>query len=140
MASFSTLLAWLDIRADEGRNLVLSVLGAFLVIAFVVLARSLREALYLTTYDIKALPYITAAVALLSLPVVGGFMRLLTQVHPWRILRWLAGVTVAGLCVLWPLATHHAVTVVIFFIWTALATMLLTSGFWIVTAEHFGGA
>ena len=38
---------WLDIRSTEFRILVLSVLGAFFIMGFTVLAGSLREAFYL---------------------------------------------------------------------------------------------
>ena len=60
----SALAAWLDLRPGEGRKLTLSFLGAFLVLGFLTVARSLRDALYLAEFNITTLPYITAAVAL----------------------------------------------------------------------------
>ena len=62
-----SLSAWLSVRPEEVRPVTLSFWGAFLVIAFLVLARSLREALYLTTFPVESLPYVTIAVAVLSM-------------------------------------------------------------------------
>lgn len=114
-----------------------SIAGAFLVIGFMVLARSLREALYLGTFPVRTLPYITAATAVLSVPAVAVFARRLTRSSPGAVLERLALVLSAGLVVLWPVATRSGAAVVAFYLWTALGTLLLTSGFWVVTAEQF---
>ena len=52
------LTEWLDIRPAELRVVVLSFLGAFLVMGFVVLAGSLRDAFYLGFFDAATLPYV----------------------------------------------------------------------------------
>lgn len=137
MSPLSGLAQWLDIRPDEVRRVALSFLGAFLVIGFMILARSLREALYLATFPVQSLPYITAAVALLGIPTVGGFARLVSRRSPGRVLITVLLVQVGGLALLWPFATRIGVAVIAFYLWTALGTLLLTSGFWLVTAEQF---
>lgn len=129
---------WLDIRPDEVGKVALSCAGAFLIIAFLILARSLREALYLTAFPVETLPYITAAVAVLSVPTVAFFSRTLARYHPRTVVRALAVLLAAGLALLWPVATRVDVAVVLFYLWTALGTLLITSGFWVVTSEHFG--
>jgi len=111
--------------------------GAFLVIGFLILARSLREALYLTTFDVKTLPYITAAVAVLGLPTVGLFTQLLSRYGARVTLRRIVLTLMVGLVLLGPLAMRSGMTVVVFYLWTTLGTLLLTSGFWVVTAEYF---
>ena len=58
------LSAWLDVRPNEVRNVTLAFFGAFLIMSFAILARAIREALFLTAYDVKTLPYIIAAVAI----------------------------------------------------------------------------
>lgn len=87
---------WLDIRPTEIRSVVLALLGAFLMVAYTVLARALREALFLTTFDITSLPYMIATVAFLSLPVVGVYTRGLQRHPPRKLLRPLVGVLGAG--------------------------------------------
>ncbi|UCC72764.1 MAG: hypothetical protein JSV86_20820 [Gemmatimonadota bacterium] len=134
---------WLDVRPNEVRNVSLSFLGAFFVMAFLVLARSLREALYLASFPIETLPYITAAVAVLSIPTVAVFARLLTRHSPRRVLIALLLVIGAGLTVLWPftaggpLSGYRRLGIVLFYLWTAMGTLLMTSGFWVVISEYF---
>ena len=119
------------------RPVSLSFLGAFLVIAFLVLARALRESIYITVFPVESLPYVVAAVALLSVPAVGLFARQLSRHEPRRVLMGTVVIMAAGLAVLWPFATRLPAAVVAFYLWTALGALLLTSGFWIVTADYF---
>lgn len=137
MSELERFAAWLNVRPHEVRNVTLSSLGAFLTIAFLILARSLREALYLAAFDIETLPYIMAAVAILSVPTVAVFSRTLARNEPRRVLGRLVLLQAAGLAVLWPIATTADAGVVLFYLWTALGTLLLTSGFWVVISEYF---
>lgn len=143
MNVFHRIAIWLDIRPNESRKVALSFLGAFLVMSFLILARSMREALYLTTFDITTLPYITATVAVLSVPTVGTFGRVLSRYSPKRVLMGLLVILSAGLALLWAVAASAdsnvglETTIVAFYLWTALGTLLVTSGFWVVTSEHF---
>ncbi len=143
MRPLQRLAAWLDVRPNEVRYVTLSFLGAFFAMAFLVLARSLREALYLSTFRIETLPYITGAVAILSIPTVGTFGRLLTRYSPKRVLLALLVVLAGGLLALAPLreggflADYRDFGIIAFYLWTALGTILLTSGFWVVTSEYF---
>ncbi|MGD2217317.1 MAG: Npt1/Npt2 family nucleotide transporter, partial [Gemmatimonadales bacterium] len=111
--------------------------------AFLVLARSLREAFYLAAFPIETLPYITGAVAILSIPTVGTFARLLTKYSPKKVLIALLFVLAAGLLALAPfreggfLSERREIGIIAFYLWTALGTLLLTSGFWVVTSEYF---
>ncbi len=77
MSPFQVIARWLDIRPNEVRAVTFSFASAFLIISFLIAARSIREALYLTAFDVKTLPYITGAVAILSVPTVGVFAGLL---------------------------------------------------------------
>ncbi len=131
------LARWLDLRPEEVRTVALSFSGAFLVIAFLILGRSLREAFYLTSFPVETLPYITAAVALLSVPAVALFARQLARGDPLRVMVRLLLFLALGLAALWPVVTRSGPAVVAFYLWTALGTLLLTSGFWLVTAELF---
>ncbi len=134
----SNIAEWLNIRPHEVRALTLSFWGAFLVLAFMTLARSLRDAVYLATFDVRTLPYIMAAVVVLSLPTVALFSRLMGRHRPLDVLRVTALIEMAGLLLIWPLAAEASpAVIVLFYLWTALGTLLLTSGFWIVTAEQF---
>ncbi|MDH3731908.1 MAG: hypothetical protein OEU54_00180 [Gemmatimonadota bacterium] len=128
---------WLDLRPDEIATVSLSFLGAFFTLGFLVLGRSIREAFYLTRFEIETLPYITAAVAVLSVPTVFVFARLLVVHRPQAVFAGSLVVLSGGLLALWPAVSSSRVAVVGFYLWTALGTMLVTSGFWLVTAELF---
>ena len=69
---------WFDIRPRELQRVVACVFGAFFLLAYVILARSIREGLFLTVFDAKKLPYITAAVA-----CPGGSLCILTVKDVW---------------------------------------------------------
>ena len=131
------LAEWFDVRPNEVRAVVLSFLGAFLVIGFLILAKSLREAFYLTLFDVRTLPYITVAVAVASVPTIGLFARLMARHDPHRVLNATLAIEAVGLLVLWRIADQAAPATVAFYLWTAIGALLITSGFWIVTAEHF---
>jgi AAA family ATP:ADP antiporter len=143
MRPLQRLAAWLDVRPNEVRSVTLSFLGAFFAMAFLVLARSLREAFYLATFPIETLPYITGALAILSIPTVGTFARLLTRYSPKKVLVATLFVLAAGLMALAPfragglLSDHRNIGIIAFYLWTALGTLLLTSGFWVVISEYF---
>jgi ATP/ADP translocase len=134
------LSAWLDVRPNEVRNVTLAFWGAFLVMSFAILARAMREALYLTAYDVKTLPYIIAAVAVISVPTVGLFARLLLRYSPRKVVMAVQIALSAGLALIWPFLGRSNVPgaeVVAFYLLTALGTLLLTSGFWVVISEYF---
>ncbi|MGD8869412.1 MAG: Npt1/Npt2 family nucleotide transporter [Gemmatimonadales bacterium] len=142
MHLFERVAAWLDVRPHEVRTVHLSFFGAFLVMAFLVLARSLREALYLDFFDARTLPYITASIAVLSIPTVGLLGRALARFHPRNVLSSVVVILVTGLLVIWPFvgvghATFARSATVAFYLWTALGTLVLTSGFWVMTSEYF---
>lgn len=137
MSLRESLSHWLDVRPGEGRIVILSFLGAFLVISFMILARSLREALFLTNFPVTHLPYITAATAVLTVPLIGLYTRLLGRFRPRVFMRSIVILVAVGLLALWPFATKFRAIIIVFYLWTALSTLLLTTGFWVVTAELF---
>jgi ATP/ADP translocase len=132
----------LDIRPGESRGVVLSALAAFFMLAYMILAKSLREGIYLTTFDVKTLPYIIASVVALSIPTVTIFTRLLGRYNSRKLLMCLLIGQSVGLLILWifwnTLTDQRSVIVVVFYIYTALGTLITTSGFWIATGEQFG--
>ena len=50
---------WLDVRSGELKKIGLCFSGAFVLLALVMLARAMREGMFLAAFDAKALPYIT---------------------------------------------------------------------------------
>ena len=133
----------LHIRRSEYRAFTLACVGAFLVLSYLVAARALREALYLSRFAIETLPYIVVATTVIGLPAVGLFTRLLARQAPGRVYRNLALLVALGVAVLGGLAvaaapgTPRSIAIVLFYPWAAIGAMLLSSGFWVLTADAF---
>lgn len=131
------LLNWMDIRPDERRIFSLAFVGAFIVVGTMILGRSVREGFYLARFDVKTLPYITAAVSLGALPTVAGFSALLARGGTRSVMMGLTLLLATACTALWPFVRHSGVAVVVFYLLSSLGTLILTSGFWILIAEHF---
>lgn len=130
-------LDWLDVRRGEWRPFLLSFLGAFLVLSFVVLTRSLREAYFLATWEIVRLPWMVVAVVAGSVPAATLFSRLLESRQPASLLIRLSLLLAAGLVGLLALPQAGRTAILAFYLWTAVGCLLLTSGFWTVVSEVF---
>lgn len=131
------LRRWLDVRPNEGERLLLLTAGAFFLLGFIVLSRSLREASFLESFSFRSLPYVNAGVACLALPSVGMLSRLLRRSNPTIVLKGLA-LALAGLsALLWLAAKAHPVGVVAFFLLVAVGALMLGSIFWVLVAECF---
>ena len=143
MSLRARLTEWLDIRPSEFRILILSLAGAFLVMSFSVVASALRDAFYIGFFGSDKLPYILYASVLLSLPAVAVFSRLMGRRSPHAVLRAVIALASAGLLLIYYLVMSPAIMLdvrlaaVVFYLWTVLATLLLTSGFWITVSDIF---
>ena len=143
MSLLLALARWLDIRPHQHRKFTVSAVGAFLVMSFSITARALREAFFIDEFSVESLPYVIMVTALISLPLVGAFSRLMSRQEPEDVYQMLISMLLGGLVVLWALTSLSAsnavvgATTVAFYVFTALGTLLLTSGFWVVTSEQF---
>ena len=137
MTPAARLAEWLDIRPTEVRLVFLTFTGAFVMMAFVVLSRALREALFLDSFDASALPYVGGAAVGLGLTGAGLFARALVGRHPRGVLRTMIAALGVALAALYPFVERSAAMIVLFYLLTAVGTLLLTSGFWLVVSELF---
>ncbi len=137
MQPLHRIAAWLNIRPDEIRPGLLLFASAFCILAFVVLSRSLREAFYLASFDVRTLPYMTTTVAALAIPTVMQFIYLLSRYSAGVVLNRLLPIVAVGITLLGLFVRHSEVAIVLFYLWTALGVLLITSGFWLVTADYF---
>ena len=137
MTNFTSVHEWLNIRPRELRPLFMATAAAFFLLSFMILTRSLRESLFLSTYPIEKLPLMMGTLVLLSFPGVGQFSRLVTAYPPKLILTRLTLVVTAGFLILWKLLPVAEWAIPVFYVWTAIGSLLMASGFWMVTAELF---
>jgi len=131
------LAEWLNVRPNEVRLVLLTFAGAFVMMAFVVLSRALREALFLASFDAAYLPYIGGAAIGIGLAGAGLFARALGSWQPKPVLRSVMASLAFALAALYPLIDRSTPVIVLFYLLTAVGTILLTSGFWLVVSEFF---
>lgn len=130
---------WLNVRPGEGRLVVVSFAGAFLLMAVVVLGRTLREAMYLDLFLPSTLPYVMGASVVAGLVAAAAFGRALARRSPRTVLRDTLLAFAAGLLALRVLAepAGPAPAVVAFYLLTSVGSLLVTSGFWLLISESF---
>ena len=131
------LAEWLNVRPNEVRLVLLAFAGAFVMMAFVVLSRALREAFFLDQFSASSLPYVGGAALGLGLAGAALFSRAVTERHPQSVMRVLIAALAVGILVLHPFLQNAGTLIVAFYLVTAVGTMLLTSGFWLVVSELF---
>ena len=137
MTTAARLAEWLNVRPNEVRLVLLAFAGAFVMMAFVVLSRALREAFFLDRYSASSLPYVGGAALGLGLAGAALFSRAVSERHPQSVMRVLIAALAVGILVLHPFLRNTGTLVVAFYLVTAVGTMLLTSGFWLVVSELF---
>ena len=137
MTPAARLAEWLNVRPNEVRLVLLAFAGAFVMMAFVVLSRALREAFFLDVYDASSLPYVGGAALGLGLAGAALFSRAVTERPPQSVMRVLIAGLAVCILVLHPFLQDGTTLVVVFYLVTAVGTMLLTSGFWLVVSELF---
>jgi AAA family ATP:ADP antiporter len=131
------LAEWLDVRPHEIRLVLLAFSGAFLMMAFVVLARALREAFFLDIYDASSLPYVGGASIGLGLLAAAVFSRAVAERTPQSVMRIVVSGLAVSMLLLHPFLAEPGELVIVFYLLTAVGTLILTSGFWLVISELF---
>src|SRR5687768_451487 len=81
-----------------------AVVAAALLLGQQVAARATRDALFLSAFDVAALPQMTAAAALVSLVAIFGFSRAIARLSPARLLPAAVAVSAGAFLAEWALA------------------------------------
>lgn len=124
--------------SDRDRLLLFGALGASLLVAQQVAAKSLRDALVLSSLPVSALPQLMLASALIGVPFVLGFARVMGRFGPERVV---AGLLVARSLLhvgeWWLYATAPGAAAAIFFVDVSVLGAITLSGFWALVTERF---
>jgi len=112
--------------------------AAAAMIAFHVGGKAVRDALFLSSFSIKALPVMVIVASLFSIVAVLATSRAMTRFTPARLVPAAFGVSSALLAVVWAVQSQapKAAAVVIYLQIVGLGS-LLTSGFWSMVNERF---
>ncbi len=116
----------------------LGIVCVALLVALHVVARSARDALFLSNYSAAVLPKAMLAAALVGLPAVFLSARLLTRLGPGRLIPALLVASGAlHLFEWWLLDSRPRVAVVILYIHASIVSGIAVSGFWSAVTERF---
>lgn len=108
------------------------------LIAHQVAGKAARDALFLSSFDVSALPAVMAAGAVLSLAAALWMSRLLARYSPAVILPIVFVASMAGLVIEWAIGrVSPPATAIAVFLHTAVFSPLLISAFWSLINERF---
>ncbi len=114
------------------------VVAAALLVGPQVAAKAVRDALFLSTFDIQTLPAMVGAAAVVSLLATLGFSRMMARVSPFRLLRAALGGSAVLFLIEWGVAQEWPrVTAIGLYLHHAVLSAVLVSGFWSLVNEHF---
>jgi len=114
-------------------------LACGVLIAFQMAGKATRDALFLSTFDVAALPAMVIASALGALALALAAARVLPQVTPQRLVPLaLLGSALLLVAEWWLIggAAHRAVVVMVYLHYGGLGALLI-SGFWSLVSERF---
>lgn len=130
-------MTWLRPGADA-RAVAAATAAATIIIAFQIAGKATRDALFLSTFGIAALPSMVIAAALLSALLSVALARLMAQSRPGRLVPRLFTLSALLLLAEWGLAVQarRPTAILVYLHFTALGAILV-SGFWAMVNERF---
>jgi AAA family ATP:ADP antiporter len=115
-----------------------AVVAAAVLLAQQVAARATRDALFLSAFDVAALPTMTAAAAAASLLATFAASRAIARLSPARLLPAALAASAAAFAMEWALAlAWPRPAAVAVFLHHAVLGAVLVSGFWSLVTERF---
>jgi ATP:ADP antiporter, AAA family len=124
-------------RADA-RAAAAATAAATVIITFQLAGKATRDALFLSTFGVAALPPIVIAAAVLSAILAIGLARVMGRTGPGRLMPRLIGLSAILLLAEWVLAgqARRPAAILVYLHLTALGAILV-SGFWAIVNERF---
>ncbi len=121
-----------------GPAAILAAFTATMMIAQQVAAKTARDSLFLTYFDVTWLPTVTIAAALLSAGAVLLMSGLLARLGPARLIPPIYAVSGVVFALEWVLMTWqpHVITILLFLHISVLGSILI-SGFWSIINERY---
>jgi ATP:ADP antiporter, AAA family len=128
---------WLGSGADA-RAAAAATAAATIIIAFQLAGKATRDALFLSTFGVSALPGMVIAAAVLSAILSVVLARVMAETRPGRLVPRLFGLSALLLLAEWVLAVQarRPAAILIYLHFTALGAILV-SGFWAIVNERF---
>lgn len=124
--------------SDDRRAAALAVAASVATVAFQLAGKATRDALFLSTFGVAALPRMFIAAAIVSATLIIFLTRAMVRVGPARLVPPLFSLSAALLLAEWWLigVARPAAAVAVYLHFAALGA-LLVSGFWAIVNERF---
>jgi AAA family ATP:ADP antiporter len=129
---------WKFGSGTEDYAVAAAVAAGTVMIAFQIAGKATRDALFLSTFGVAALPPMVITAAIISALVSVALARLMARSRPNRLIPRLLGLSALLLLAEWALAiqARRPAAVLLYLHFTALGA-LLVSGFWAIVNERF---
>lgn len=122
----------------DGRAVAAAAAAGTVMIAFQIAGKATRDALFLSTFGVAALPPMVIVAAVISGLLSVALARIMARSQPSRLVPRLFGLSALLLLAEWALAlqARRPAAVILYLHFTALGA-LLVSGFWAIVNERF---
>ncbi|MCB0656559.1 MAG: HEAT repeat domain-containing protein [Saprospiraceae bacterium] len=124
-----------DIRDGEMRRAILMMIHIFLIITTLLIVKPTVNALFLSTFGVRSLPYAFIWVAITAAVVTTLYARALHRVSFYQMLSgtlWFCVVSLGLFGALLSLGIGVRLVLYLFYVWVALFALLTTSQFWVL--------
>ncbi len=130
----------LDLRQGEGGRVTLMFAYIFLVVSALMIVKPVASALFLSTFGATRLPAAFIMVAVFAVAVSSLYARWLRRIDFMRLVIRTLQVNIVALALFWSAlftTTVRGSTVFVFYIWVALAGLIIVSQFWLLANVIF---
>src|SRR5262245_24125887 len=112
--------------------------ACFAMIAYQIGSKAVRDAFFLSQFDVTTLPYMVMTAAMVSIATVLGAARAISRFTPARVVPASFGLSAALHAIIWLYSeSHPRVAAVLVYLLSIAVGSILTSGFWSMLNERF---
>jgi ATP:ADP antiporter, AAA family len=119
-----------EVRAGEGRGVLLLALNVFLLMLAYYLLKTVREALILAGEGAEVKSYASAVQAVLLVGIVPAYAAFASRVNRLRLITWVTLLFTSNLILFWAFGVAGVREGVPFFVWVGIFNMLVMAQFW----------
>lgn len=126
-----------QVRAGEGRAIVLFSLYSLILMMSYYLFKTMRETLILTEFSAEVRSYATAAITLLLFFVVPLYSVLFRQGNKEQLIRWITLFFASNVLIFYMMGKAGMEFSFLYYIWVGIFGVMMIAQFWAFAADHF---
>ena len=126
-----------QVRAGEGRSIVLFSMYALTLMLSYYLFKTMRETLILTEFSAEVRSYATAAITLLLFFVVPLYSVLFRQGNKEQLIRWVTLFFAANVLIFYMMGKAGMEFSFLYYVWVGIFGVMMIAQFWAFAADHF---